>query len=114
MPIVQRECNIFVKQWNSHRIRVQEKLELPTGIPEHMFSFPEYYQGTKEGVGIPAQYLEEVAQLSGTMDADIENRGLMEEGFRQSCENFLLNSAEISAKDAIEGYRFLKFKLSNN
>ena len=114
MPIVQRECDIFVNQWNSHRIRVQEKLELPTGIPEHMFSFPEYYQGTKEGVGIPAQYLEEVAQLSGTMDADIENRGFIEEGLRQNCESFLPNPAEISAKDAIEGYQFLKFKLSNN
>lgn len=81
---------------------------------QNMFSFPEYYQGTKEGVGIPAQYLEEVAQLSGTMDADIENRGFIEEGLRQNCESFLPNPAEISAKDAIEGYQFLKFKLSNN
>ena len=114
LPVVQRECDIFVKQWNSHRIRAQEKLELPTGIPDHMFAFRENYQGTKEGVEIPDQYLEEAAQLSGTvMDADIENRGFMEEELRRNCERFLPNPAEISAKNAIEGYRFLKFKLSN-
>ena len=47
LPIVQRECDIFVKYWNCHRIRGQDKLEIPAGIPDHMFSFPEQYGGSK-------------------------------------------------------------------
>ena len=31
----------FVKCWKSHRIRGQENLEIPTGVPEHISSFPE-------------------------------------------------------------------------
>lgn len=43
IPVVQRECDTFCRMWNSHRIRHQSGLELPTGIPNHMFSFPEKY-----------------------------------------------------------------------
>ena len=50
IPIVQRECYTFVDYWNSHRIRAQEKLEIPTGIPNHMFSFPENYGATNKGI----------------------------------------------------------------
>lgn len=32
IPVVQHECNIFVRYWNSHRIRVQDKLEIPVGV----------------------------------------------------------------------------------
>ena len=32
IPVVQRECNIFVRYWNSHRIRVQYRLEIPAGV----------------------------------------------------------------------------------
>lgn len=32
LPIVQRECEIFENYWNSHRIRNQEKLEIPTEV----------------------------------------------------------------------------------
>lgn len=37
IPIVQRECNIFVEYWNSHRIHGQDKVEISTGVPEHVF-----------------------------------------------------------------------------
>ena len=43
IPVVQRECDIFVKMRNNHRFREQPNLELPTGIPDHMFAFPEKY-----------------------------------------------------------------------
>ena len=46
------------------------------------------------------------SKLDRQLDADIENRGFMVEGLRQSYESFLPNPAEISAKDAIEGYGF--------
>ena len=43
IPVLQRECNIFVNLWNSHRIRAQKGLELPTGVPNHMFACPEKF-----------------------------------------------------------------------
>ena len=77
------------------------------------FAFPEIYQGTQEGTEIPVEYLEEVAVLPGSvMGADTENKEFMEEELRRNCEHFLPDPSEIASKDAIEAYRFLKFKLS--
>ena len=39
IPVVQKECDIFVENWNSHRIREQKDLNLPTGILDHVFFF---------------------------------------------------------------------------
>lgn len=50
IPIVQRECEIFVNYWNSHGIRTQENLEIPTGIPSHIFDFPQQYGGQHMGI----------------------------------------------------------------
>ena len=64
----------------AYRIRAQDNLELPTGIPDHMFAFPENYEGKNKGSEIPEDLLDEVAQVSGTvMDADIENESFIEE-----------------------------------
>ena len=52
IPVIQRECNIFVSNWNTHRIREQKNLLLLSGIPDHMFSFPEQYGGTQCGIPI--------------------------------------------------------------
>ena len=41
IPVIQCECDIFVDLWNSHRIQNQRGLELPTGVPSHMYDFPE-------------------------------------------------------------------------
>ena len=43
IPVVQSKYDIFKTLWNSHRIRSQQGLELPTGIPGHMFQFQENY-----------------------------------------------------------------------
>ena len=67
IPIVQRECNTFVDYWNSHRIRAQEKLEIPTGIPNHMFSFPENYGATNKGICLSEEDINEVADVSGVI-----------------------------------------------
>jgi hypothetical protein len=29
--------------WNTHRIRQQKDTELPNGVPNHIYSFPEEY-----------------------------------------------------------------------
>ena len=53
VPVLQRECDIFLNNWNNHRIRIQKDLELPSGVPNHLFSFPERYGAEK--MGIPLQ-----------------------------------------------------------
>ena len=57
--------------WNSHRIRRQEKLEIPTGVPEHMFSFAGQYGGTNMEIKLSKDQLTEVSELSGVMDGHL-------------------------------------------
>ena len=50
IPVIQREMDIFRETvWNSHRIRHQKDAQLPKGIPEHLFSFPEQYSAQDYG-----------------------------------------------------------------
>ena len=30
--------------WNNHRIREQKETELPAGVPNHIYGFPDNYQ----------------------------------------------------------------------
>ena len=107
IPIVQRECNTFVDYWNSHRIRAQEKLEIPTGIPNHMFSFPENYGATNKGICLSEEDINEVADVSGVMD-NCNSYACIEEVTRQQCLELVARPERIPAKNAIETYRFLK------
>ena len=50
IPIVQRECDIFVKYRDCHRIRGQDKLEIPAGVPH--FFFPGAVWGYQYGDSI--------------------------------------------------------------
>ncbi|XP_028416829.1 uncharacterized protein LOC114541037 [Dendronephthya gigantea] len=112
VPIVQRECNTFINYWNSHRIRAQEKLEIPTGIPNHMFSFPENYGATNEGIHLSEEDIREVAEVSGVMNAQCSYT-CIEEHARQQCAELIPNPEKIEAKNAIEAYRFLKQNMLN-
>ena len=50
VPLLQRELDIFKDTiWNNHRGCKQRNKELPTGIPEHIYHFPEIYGGIKCG-----------------------------------------------------------------
>ena len=64
IPVVQKECDIFVENWNSNRGKEQKALHLPTGIPDCMFSFPENYGGTKDSFQVSLDLLREVAEVS--------------------------------------------------
>ena len=51
VPIVQKEMDIFRETvWNSHRIRKQKDAQLPKGIPDHVFNFPEKYGAEECGM----------------------------------------------------------------
>ena len=69
IPIIKRECDIFVDNWNSHRIRYQGNLLLPTN---HIFSFPENYGGNHCGIPVTQDTLEEVAEVSGLLEENPE------------------------------------------
>lgn len=85
IPIVKRECDIFVKCWISHRIRGREKLEIPTGVPEHMFSFPGQYGGTNMEIILSKDQLREVSEVSGVMDGDLLD--FMDPEVKRECVN---------------------------
>ena len=54
VPIMQKENDTFVNVvWNTHRIRAQKDTFLPSGIPNHIFSFPEQYGLEKCGMVLP-------------------------------------------------------------
>ena len=106
IPVVQCECDFFVRYWNSHRIRVQDKLEIPAGIPNHICSFPGHYGGTNMGVSSYKDELREVAELSGVMDGDVFD--FLEPRGRRECLQLLSNPERVESKDAIEAFKFLK------
>lgn len=44
IPLIQKELDTFrTAVWNTHRIRAQKDTVLPTGVPNHIFDFPEQY-----------------------------------------------------------------------
>ena len=41
-PLIQREVDIFKDNfWNIHRIRDQKGVYFPSGVPNHIYNFPE-------------------------------------------------------------------------
>ena len=56
----------FVNLWNSHhKIKSQNNLQLPNGVPTHMFHFPEEYRGTENGIQVTNELLQEAFTQSG-------------------------------------------------
>jgi hypothetical protein len=50
IPLLQRELDIFKESvWNTHRIRAQKNTNLPDGVPNHIYSFPELYELEDKG-----------------------------------------------------------------
>ena len=104
IPVVQHECEIFVTMWNNHRIREQAKLELPTGIPDHVFSFPDKYGGNGMGIPISKDKLEEIAEASGILHSIVDN---IDPTVHNICEQNLPHPEDIESKDAKDAYLYL-------
>ena len=50
IPLLQRELDVFKESvWNTHRIRAQKNTNLPAGVPNHIYSFPELYELEDKG-----------------------------------------------------------------
>jgi hypothetical protein len=113
IPIIQRECDIFVSNWNSHRIRHQDDLSLPTGVPNHMFSFPENYGGNHCGIPVTQDALEEVAEASGLLEENPETY-MHDERIKHACEQCLPEPSKVDSSSAKDAYLFLKQTVYNN
>ena len=112
IPIVQRECDIFIRNWNSHRIRDQGKPEIPTGIPDHMYAFPENFGGEHMGSILNTQHLRDGAEVSKILETNIELQ--MDRGVRDVCTNYLPDPEKLLSLKAIEAYRFFQFFITVN
>ena len=105
IPIIQRECDTFVTYWNNHRIRAQADLKLPTGVPNHMFAFPEQYDGEHKFSIITKDHLREVANVSNILSVDME---YMDANIMQQCSNYVPEPEKIESENAADQYLFLK------
>jgi len=104
-PVISRECDLFVEYWNSHRIRQQADIELPTGVPNHMFDFPEKYGATFFGAKIPSKnLLKDVAALSGVLNAP----SFLDDEFKERCKLFVVDPDILPPHAAKEAYCLLK------
>ncbi len=104
IPIIQRECDIF---------RHQDDLSLPTGVPNHMFSFPEGYGGNHCGIPVTQDALEEVAEVSGLLEDNPEIY-VHDEGIKHACEQCLPEPSKVDSSSAKDAYLFLKQTVYNN
>ena len=55
----------FINLWNSHKIRSQNNLQLPNGVPTHMFHFSEKYGRTQRSIQATTELLQEAFTQSG-------------------------------------------------
>ena len=108
IPVIQRECEIFMRLWNTHRIRQQKGLALPTGIPNHMYSFPENYSAIKGGFSLKREDIREVAELSGVLEAPVD---YLDAELREDLESIICNASEIESENVAHAFEFLKTSL---
>ena len=84
IPVVQHKLDIIrTTVWNNHRCRKQDKKQLPTGVPEHIYNFPEQYGGGHYGYAVQEASLQEVAELSGVLDDNYDD--FLDQELRQQC-----------------------------
>ena len=103
-----KECHIFVENWNTHRIREQKHLHVPNGIPDHMFSFPENYGGTKDGFQVSVDLLREVAELSEKLQ---ENQEFLEVHLSTRLSDLIPHPEELKPTETRKAFLYLKERL---
>lgn len=110
--MIQRELDIFrVTIWNNHRGRKQDKKELPTGVPEHIYNLPEQYGGGCFGYTVQEKDLQEVAELSGILE---EKDDYLDHEFRRQCAELIPDTSEIDPREAANAYLYVKTHIANS
>lgn len=102
--MLQKELGAFKTTiWNNHRGRKHKNKELPDGIPEHIYNFPQHYGATKCGIPISDEDLEEVAQLSNVLE---NTDDYLTAEFRELCERVFPNVNEVLPNEASLAFFF--------
>ena len=96
---------MFKTLWNSHRIRNQQGLELPIGIPSHMFQFPENYGAEDKSFAINTDAIREAAEATGILEAPDH---YIEEDLRTEFHSYLPEPEKLKCNKVAEIFRFLK------
>ena len=102
---VQKECDISVENWNSHRIKEQIDLCLPTGFPNHMFSCPDNYGGTKDSFQVSVDLLREVAKESEVLQ---ENKDFLEVPLNARLRDLIQHPEKLKPTETLNVFLYLK------
>jgi len=106
IPVIQREMDIFRETiWKSHRIRKQKDAQLPKGVPNHVYHFPENYGAEDCGWPVSEESLDEAAELSGVLQ---EGNDFLPPETREQCERIIPEVDNVKPRDAADTYLFLK------
>ena len=111
-PVIQRECEIFMRLWNTHRIRQQKVFALPTGIPNHMYlKLPRKLQCNQQGFSLKREDICEVAELSGVLEASVD---YLDVEVREDLESIICNSSETESENVAHAFECLKTTLKEH
>ena len=106
IPVVQRELDIFrTTVWNNQRGRHQRNKELPTGVPEHIYTFPEQHGGESCGIPISDELINEVKEEFSDNFEYRSDYVTREE--RQSFEQ-IISTDDVKSSEAADAYKYLK------
>lgn len=98
IPVLQKELDTFRVSinmqyaCNNHCMRKQKAKELPDGVPEHIYMYPQNYGGEKCGLKVTEQHLQETAELSGVLEGTSD---YLEAGFRRECERHIPDTNDV-------------------
>ncbi|XP_028412126.1 uncharacterized protein LOC114534852 [Dendronephthya gigantea] len=108
IPVLQKELDIFKESvWNTHRIRAQKNTNLPDGIPNHIYSFPELYGFEDKGWAVTEEELKAVAIHSGVLEVPTD---FLENEFRAECERVLPYPDRVEPSECKDTFLYLKQK----
>ncbi|XP_033736342.1 uncharacterized protein LOC117324540 [Pecten maximus] len=78
LPIIQEQLDIFVLNWNSHRIRAQRQLRIPHGIPDVLYHQPDIYETSDCSHPLPCN-LETIDEIASEYTTEYPSRGCKDE-----------------------------------
>ncbi|XP_020895331.1 uncharacterized protein LOC110234305 [Exaiptasia diaphana] len=106
IPLIQKEMDVFRDTiWNSHRVRSQKGAQVPKGVPNHLYAFPENYDAEQSGFPVNKQLLDEVADLSKVTTVGDD---FLSPAIRAECERIIPHIEEVQPRDGALSYIFLK------